>query len=172
MTEPAAVDPTASTNTERVISHAIGQEVKLSGGGHVLVRPWGYRTGKLLMSRLGTVLKMLAMARSGQTTGLGDLLGDSYEELIGIMADTIGWSLDDVDEKMLMEDILNVIGVILDVNFIQRPQLVKAIEGLIARAETLIPEETPATPTVEDTELETEGTLTPTPTTSEPPSNS
>ncbi|MEE9244882.1 MAG: hypothetical protein V3U63_01665 [Gemmatimonadota bacterium] len=169
MEEPTEAEPTASTNAERVLTHSIGTEVKLASGEHVLVRPWGYRTGKRLMGRLGTVLKMLAMARTGQTTGIGDLLSESYDELIGIMADTIGMSLDDVDEKMLMEDILNVIGVILDVNFIQRPQLVKAIESLIARAEALMPEE-PAAPTMEDTELETNETVTPT--SSEKPSSS
>ncbi len=170
MTEPAAdAEPTASTNAERVLTHAIGTEVKLSNGEHVLVRPWGYRTGKLLMGRLGTVLRMLALARTGQTTGIGELLSESYDELIGIMADTIGMTLDEVDEKMLMEDILNVVGVILDVNFIQRPQLVKATEGLIARAEALMPEE-PAEPTVDDVELETEETVTPI--SSEKPSSS
>jgi hypothetical protein len=161
MSDPASdAEPTAATNTERVLAHSLGQEVQLANGEYILVRPWGYRTGKRLMGRIGTVLKMLALARAGQTAGVGELLGESYDELIGIMADTIGMSLDEVDEQMLMEDILNVIGAILDVNFIQRPQLVKAIESLIARAEALMPEE----PAVEDEEMKTEEILTPTPT--------
>lgn len=167
MSESATADPTAATNTTRVVEHSIGKEVKLSNGERVLIRPWGYRTGKLLMGRLGVVLRLMSIARDGGK-GLGELLSESYEELIGIMADTIQMSLDDVDEKMLMEDILNVIGVIMDVNFIERPQLVKAIEGLIARAEALMPEE----PAVEETKLKTEGTLTPMQTTSDKPSSS
>lgn len=146
------MEETAATNAERVLTHE--REVKLADGKRILVKPWGYATGKRLVKRLSGMAALWMYVRSGSTS-LGELVADSYDEIGGIIMDSIGFSEDEMN-ALLLEDVLELASAVIDLNFLQRPQLVKALEGLLERAGALVDQMWPdEAPVIEDQELET-----------------
>lgn len=120
------------------------QEVKVSQGRRYVIAPWGIRTGRRLMGRLNTVLRMVAVA-AGEGN-LQRLLEECYDEIVGIVADTIDVPQSEFETDFELSDLLSLVNAILDVNFLARPggnELGKAIEGLVARMDKMMPAEEP-----------------------------
>lgn len=114
--------------------------VQLERGGSAYVRPWGIRTGRRMMKRIRTMVTVGASAARGNLD-LGLLLEASYDEIVGLVADTINVPVDDLmddDGKYTLADFMAILEAIIRVNFVERPGLVKNLEGLFATASRLI----------------------------------
>lgn len=127
------------------------KDVKLTTGEIVYVRPWGIRDGHRMTRRIGAILKLWGAASAGDV-GLGDLLHDSYDELVAVASETTG--IDFLAQKnerdvYALQDLVNVLTAILQINFVERDGLGKAVEQLMAVGEQLMddsPDAPPAAP--------------------------
>lgn len=124
-----------STSTEALLGEAV---VTTSRGRTIYIRPWGVKTSRRIVARLRTVLRMMLVARDGGST-LPQLIDSSWDELVGITADSVGLSVEELedDEQFLLEDLLSMIDAIIRVNFIERPGLAKNLMGLLATLDRL-----------------------------------
>jgi len=111
-------------------------EVRCSGGEIFSIRPWGIRTGRKMIARIKTMLLVAANAVKGGLD-LGSLMASSYDEIVGIVADTVGLTTKDLEDegRFLLEDLFSLAEAILRVNFVERPGLSKNLLRLLATSE-------------------------------------
>jgi hypothetical protein len=139
-------------SAEEVLFH--GQEVALVSGERIFVNPWGVKTGRRMIRRVKVIWQVYRDAARGQLD-LEQLLDSSYDELIAIVADSIGVKASDLEDegRFLLEDVLALLAAIVEVNFTKRPEfmakalaLFRAFEGPAEGAETK-DQSTPEKPT-------------------------
>jgi hypothetical protein len=92
------------TNEKSAVEILLPQvEVKTLRGERIVVEPWGLTKGKLMLSRLES---LFTKARGTPDAGVADLIEVAYEEFYGIVRDTLEWSDEEMERKLLFEDLL------------------------------------------------------------------
>jgi hypothetical protein len=133
---------------EQVLLH-FERDVKLTTGETVVVRPWGIKTFTRMTRRINAVIGLFLVAYQGKGEGLKDLIADSYEELVGLAAESIGWKFEKLyDDKYQLEDLLKLLTAVLELNFTERPELGKAVTALMDQVNKIV-SVVPATETEE-----------------------
>jgi hypothetical protein len=123
---------------EQVLLH-FERDVKLTTGETVVVRPWGVKTFTRMSRRINTVISLFLVAYQGKGEGLKELIANSYEELVGIAAESIGWDFERLyDDKFMLEDVVKILNAVVELNFTERPELGKAITVLAEQVQKVI----------------------------------
>lgn len=117
-----------------------GKDVKLASGEYLHVKPWGISMSRRMLSRIKTVIRMLTVARGGDM-GLEQLIEESYDEVLGILADSLGLTSEQLldDDRFLLEDFFALLDAVITVNFVERPQMGEKLLGLLGKLEVLVP---------------------------------
>ncbi len=95
------------------------REVKLQSGRKVVIRQWDIQTGAILTSR---VVKMMERLRDQGLSGdveVGDLIAVALEECVGIVAETIGWTEKELNERASMDDFYDLLQAVIDTSLIR-----------------------------------------------------
>jgi hypothetical protein len=129
-TAAEAVEEGSSPSEEALLGE---RDVKLSNGSVIYIGPWGVRTGQRMMRRLKFLFEIYQKTRSGGGFDLGEFMFDSYDEIVDMVAGTIGVEIEELynEDKYLLEDFIALVEAIIRVNFIERPGLRKNLESLL-----------------------------------------
>jgi len=139
-------------SAEEVLFH--GQEVRLASGERIVVNPWGVKTGRRMMRRVKTLWQIYRDTARGKLD-LEQLLAESYDEVVSIVADSIGLKLADLEDerRFLLEDVVALATAVVEVNFTKRPEFVAKLVALFrafdvpVEGAALTSSSTPETPT-------------------------
>jgi hypothetical protein len=106
------------------------REVRLLSGAFVIVRPWPIRKGRLLVDRVIALVERLLEHRRAEALAAApgaaprrvalatDLLDVAFEEVFGIVRDTVDYS-DEQMEALTFEDLLTLTEAVLEVCLIR-----------------------------------------------------
>lgn len=118
------------------------QEVALQSGRKVVVRQWDIETGSVLTAR---VVKMMERLReegvSGGANGeieIGQILQVALAECVGIVAETIGWTEEQLNERASMDDFYDLLQAVIDTSLV-RPDGGGALGKIVGLAGVLAP---------------------------------
>jgi hypothetical protein len=116
-------------SAEDVLFH--GQEVRLVNGERIAVNPWGIKTGRRMVRRVKTIWRIYRDVSRG-AIDLEQLLEDSYGEVVSLVADSIGLSIQDLEDesRFLFEDLVVLVTAIVEVNFTGRPEFTAKLLAL------------------------------------------
>ena len=92
------------------------EEVKLSSGERVQVREWNLETWRLMIPRVQALFGSFMAIAQGED--LLHLLVDGYDEVLAMVADTLGWKPDQLVAQLRFGDLLALLQVIVEQNLL------------------------------------------------------
>lgn len=113
-------------------------DVELQSGRKVAVRQWDIETGAVLTPRVVRLMDKLREAGLSGEVELEDLMRVAVVECKGLVAGTIGWTVNELDQRASYIDFLALLQAVIDTSLV-RPDGEGALKKIVDLAGALGP---------------------------------
>ncbi len=113
-------------------------DVELQSGRKVTVRQWDIETGAVLTPRVVKLMDKLREAGLAGEVELEDLLRVAVVECKALVAGTVGWTVDQLDQRASYLDFLSLLQAVIDTSLV-RPDGDGALKKIVDLAGALGP---------------------------------
>ncbi len=108
---------TVITATEKALFPA--KRVELLSGEHVVMKPWGMATGRLLTPVVAGIFQLLqdgiSSMANDKVVDIKDLVVRAEAEVEQVVRETLGWDQEEMDKQCAFEDLFTLAQGVLDV---------------------------------------------------------
>lgn len=114
------------------------REVELQSGRKVVVRQWDIETGAVLTPRVVRMMQRMQEAGLAGTVEIAEIIGVAIHECKPIVAETIGWTEDELDQRASMDDFFDLFQAVIDTS-LMREDGGGALKKIVGLAAALVP---------------------------------
>ena len=114
------------------------REVELQSGRKVIVRQWDIETGAVLTPQVVRMMQRMQEAGLSGEVEIAEIIAIAIRECKTIVAETIGWTEGELDQRASMDDFYDLLQAVFD-TCLMREDGGGALKKIVALAAELVP---------------------------------